>query len=168
MNIRDIGEELVAAYAELRHFLLRRMRNADDAADLAQSSFERVYAHALATPVSAPRALLFHTARNLCIDHARHQAVARGWLEECSALDADAMAPSTEHIVSQRQLAERVAACLEQLPVRRREVFLLSRAYGYTRAEIAGHLGITEAAVAKHMVRATIDCARVLGESGVS
>lgn len=162
MNIRDIGDELVAAYAELRTFLTRRLRNADDAADLAQSSFERVYAHALAGPVSAPRALLFHTARNLCIDHARHHAVARNWLDERSALDVDDMAPSTEHVVSQRQLAERVANCLEQLPARRREVFLLSRAYGYTRAEIAGRLGITEAAVAKHLVRATIDCVRVL------
>lgn len=164
MTIREITEELLGAYGELRRFLVRRLRNADDAADLAQSSFERVYAHALAAPVSCPRALLFHTARNLCVDHVRHEAVARAFFDERSVLDADATAPSIEHILAQCQLAERVAECLQQLPTRRREVFLLSRAYGYTRQEIAARLGITEAAVAKHLVRATLDCARVLND----
>ena len=53
MNLAQIGSELVAAYAELKHFLLRRLRNADDAADVAQASFERVYAYALAAPVAS-------------------------------------------------------------------------------------------------------------------
>lgn len=168
MNIKEIGDELLAAYAELRQFLLRRLRNAEDAADVAQSSFERVYAHALAGPVSSPRALLFHTARNICIDHARHHAVTRAWLEEHSALNADDAAPSVEHIVAHRQLVERVLECLQQLPTRRREAFILFRAYGYSRREIAARLEITEAAVAKHVVRATLDCARVLSGIGAS
>jgi RNA polymerase sigma-70 factor (ECF subfamily) len=162
MNIKDVGDELVAAYAELRRFLARQLRNTDDAADVAQSSFERVYAHALAGPVSSPRALLFHTARNICIDHSRHHAVARAWLEEHMALNGEDTAPSVEHVVAQRQLVERVFVLLQQLPERRREVFLLFRAYGYSREEIAARLGITEAAVAKHVVRATLDCARVM------
>jgi RNA polymerase sigma factor (sigma-70 family) len=168
LNIQEICDELLAAYDELRHFLSRRLRNADDAADVAQSSFERVYAHALAAPVSSPRALLFHTARNICIDHARHHAVARAWLEENAALKADDCAPSVEHLVVQRQLAERVLECLQQLPARRREAFILFRAYGYSRQEIAARLDITEAAVAKHIVRATLDCARVLSGIGAS
>lgn len=166
MNLTEIGIELLAAYAELKTFLLRRLHNADDAADVAQSSFERVYAHALAaptaSPVTSPRALLFHTARNICIDHARHHAIAHAWLEDRTALNTEDCAPSVEHIVAQQQLAERVFECLQQLPARRREVFLLFRAYGYTREEIAARLDITEVAVAKHVVRATLDCARVM------
>ncbi len=42
------------------------------------------------------------------------------------------------------------------------QVFLLFRAYGYSRAEISEKLGITEAAVAKHLVRATLDCSHAL------
>jgi RNA polymerase sigma-70 factor (ECF subfamily) len=53
---------------------------------------------------------------------------------------------------------------MEQLPPRRREVFLLFRAYGHTRAESAQRLNITEMAVAKHLLRATIDCSRVFAE----
>ncbi len=168
MNIKEIGDELLAAYDELRRFLAGRLRNADDAADVAQSSFERVYAHALAGPVTSPRALLFHTARNICIDHARRGAIARAWLEEHADLSANDAAPSVEHVVAHRQLVERVFECLQQLPARRREVFLLFRAYGYTREEIAARLEITEAAAAKHVVRATLDCARVLNGIGTS
>lgn len=163
-HIRQISDELLEAYGELKRFLANRLRNAEDAADVAQSSFERVYAHALAAPVASPRALLFSAARNLCIDLARHRTIARAWLDERIALDAAESAPSVEHLVAQRQRIERVVACLEELPARRREVFLLARVYGHTRQEIAARLSITEAAVAKHLVRATLDCARVLAD----
>jgi RNA polymerase sigma-70 factor (ECF subfamily) len=168
LNIHEVAQELLSAYAELKRFLSQRLRNADDVADVAQSSFERVYVHALASPVASPRALLFHTARNLCIDHARRNAIARAWIEERAALDVGNAVPSVEHVVIQRELAERVFECLEQLPARRREVFLLFRAYGYSREEIAKRLDITEAAVAKHLVRATLDCARVLNRLDAS
>jgi DNA-directed RNA polymerase specialized sigma24 family protein len=50
---------LLAAYTELHHFLARRLDNPHDAADVEQSSFERVYVQALAASVTSPRALLF-------------------------------------------------------------------------------------------------------------
>lgn len=158
--MNQLTDDLIAAYAELRRFLLRRLGNPDDAADVAQSSFERVYAHALASPIASPRALLFRTARNICIDEARHRAVARAWAEERANLDADSSAASAEEVAAHRQLVERVAERLAQLPARRREVFLLYRAFGHSRQAIAQRLGITESAVAKHLVRATLDCAR--------
>ncbi|MEX0803697.1 MAG: sigma-70 family RNA polymerase sigma factor [Candidatus Binatia bacterium] len=155
-----IIEELLTAYTELSRFLSRRLRNPHDAADVAQSSFERVYTHALAAPIAAPRALLFRTAQRICIDRARHDAVVRGWVEEHSTFIADAVVPSVEHSVMQRQLMELVSRRLKAMPPRRRQVFLLFRAYGYSRQEIATRLGITDAAVAKHVVRATLECAR--------
>lgn len=162
--LKHIVDDLLAAYGDLRAFLARELRNADDAADVAQSTFERALVHATVAPVNSPRALLFRTARNLCIDRARHRLVAQAWIEERLAIDVDAAAPSAEQVVEQRQLVQRIAAHLEQLPARRREVFLLFRVYGYSRQEIALRLNITEAAVAKHMVRATVDCARCFAE----
>jgi RNA polymerase sigma-70 factor (ECF subfamily) len=159
--LKQITEELLQAYTDLRRYLTRELRNAEDAADVAQSSFERTLVHVAANPVTSPRALLFRTAQNLCIDRARHQKIVRGWANERSALDAELCAPSAEHVVAQLQLVRRVAAQLEALPPRRREIFLLFRVYGHSRQDIALQLGISEAAVAKHLVRATLDCARV-------
>ena len=66
--------------------------------------------------------------------------------------------------MAQQRVLARVVETLEKLPPRRRDVFLLFRAYGHTRAEIATQLDITEMAVAKHLLRATIDCSRVFAE----
>ena len=164
----DLLRDLLLHYRDLRRHLTHKLRNADDAADIAQTSFEQVYQHAMrparAAEIQSPRALLFHVAHNLCIDHARRRQVAQAWADERTALSAMAAAPSSEHVVAHRQLVERVFNQLEQLPPRRREVFLLFRAHGHTQTEIAQRLNITEAAVAKHVVRATLDCARVFAE----
>lgn len=174
--MHDLVEELVKHYKDLRRHLTRELRDAEHAADIAQSSFERVYAHALALndlppeaensgpKIGSPRALLFRAARNLCIDAARHRQVVQEWGRERSQVDAAMAAPSSEYIMAQRQVLERVMQTIEKLPPRRREVFLLFKAYGYTHAEIAARLGITEMAVAKHLVRAALDCAKTLAE----
>lgn len=162
-------EELLHAYRELRCYLTTRLRNAEDAADIAQSSFERVYAHAIpltgiAMHIESPRALLFRTASNICIDISRHKRIADAWAAERCAIQAQASVLSAQDHAEYRQMITKVASLLEQLPPRRRHVFLLFKVYGYSRQEIAAQLGISEAAVAKHLVRATISCANVLKE----
>lgn len=159
-SLQELTDELLAAYTELRDVLARRLGSAHEAADVAQASFERVYTHVLAASSTAPRALLFRTAQRICIDRARHQRIRHTWLEECAMLTTGVAAPAVEHIVVQRQLAELVVRRLAQLPARRREVFFLFHAHGYSRQEIAQRLGITEATIAKHLMRATLDCAR--------
>ena len=176
--MRDLVQELLAHYADLRRQLTRDLRDPHYAADIAQSSFERVYAHALkmnngiridAAPdgtqgsggIESPRALLFRVARNLCVDDARRRKVAQDWVSTHFNSGSRQVVPSCEFIASQQQVLARVVETLETLPPRRREVFLLFRAYGHTRAEIAQQLNITEMAVAKHLLRAAIDCSRV-------
>lgn len=171
--MRDLIQELVAHYGDLRRQLTRDLRDPHYAADIAQSSFERVYVHAMGlrasrsrevadADIESPRALLFRVARNLCIDDARKRKTAQEWTRQ--QLVVRHSAPSSEYLAAQRQVLTRVVQALEKLPPRRREVFILFRAHGYTRAEIAEQLNITEMAVAKHMVRATLDCSRVLAQ----
>jgi RNA polymerase sigma-70 factor (ECF subfamily) len=164
--VHDLIRDLLFHYRDLRHYLGSRLRNADDAADIAQTSFEQVYRHALGTealPIGSPRALLFRVAHNLCVDQARHRQIVQAWADERAHVGLFS-SPSSEHVAAHRQLIERVVQLLEQLPPRRRQAFLLFKAHGYTQTEIATRLGITEAAVAKHVVRATLDCARAFAE----
>eukprot|EP01035_Chromulina_nebulosa_P031135 gene31135-41482_t len=83
---------------------------------------------------------------------------------QAHAIGTHLVAPSSEFILAQQRVLARVVETMEKLPPRRRQVFLLFRAYGHTRAEIAQQLDITEMAVAKHLLRATIDCSRVFAE----
>ncbi|KQU66231.1 MULTISPECIES: RNA polymerase sigma factor [unclassified Rhizobacter] len=166
--MRELIQELVAHCADLRRQLTRELRDPQHAADIAQSSFERVYALALGdgprASIAAPRALLFRVARNLCIDEARHRQVVQSWAAQHAGSGLQTTAPSCEYVHAQRQVLRRVIGVLESLPPLRREVFLLFRAYGFTRTEIAARLALSEAAVAKHLVRAALDCSRVFAE----
>lgn len=156
-SFNSLTDELIAAYAELRRFLARRLGNAEDAADVAQSSFERAYKYVLSVPVASPRALLFRTAQNVCIDQSRRRQMEARVLATYSATTTTA-SPSTERVVSEREAIARIAAHLARLPRKRREVFTLVRVYGYTHAEVAEHMGLTIPAIEKHVVRATLDC----------
>lgn len=152
-------------YRELLAFVTGRVRCRHMAADLTQESYARVLAaEQRGEVVTDPRALLFTAARHLVIDAVRRRSVADGWAAEQAAL-LPPFAPSAEYTAAQRQVVRRVAACLEALPARRRDVFLMFRVYGHSRQEIARVLDISEAAVAKHVVRATLDCAAVLAEA---
>lgn len=170
--MRNLIHELLAHYADLRRQLTRELRDPHYAADIAQSSFERVYTQVLkgncgmspdggtrtSGTIESPKALLFKVARNLCIDEARKKKVASEWAGSQFATDMHSAAPSSEYLFAQRQMLDKVIRTLESLPPLRREVFILSRAHGYTRAEISAQLKISEVAVAKHLVRAGIGC----------
>lgn len=165
--MNNVVEELLACYGKLCRHLTRELRDSDTADDIAQHSFEKVYAKMLkegAAAIESPQALLFHTAHNIVIDFIRQRKHQQDYLDARMA-EAESLqnhAASAETIAMYRQLMERVIDRLEQLPGRRRDVYVLFRVYGYTRAEIAERLSITEAAVAKHVVRATLDCASAL------
>jgi RNA polymerase sigma factor (sigma-70 family) len=156
MKLDRVVDELLACYGELRAHLRGRLRNADDVADVAQATFMQVYAHALAAPVDSPRALLYRTAHNLCIDRHRRAGTEAAALQTWTLLQPED-APCTERAAAARQALAQVAARLMRLPRLRREVFVLVRVYGHTHAEVCTQLGLSREAVEKHIVRATLD-----------
>jgi RNA polymerase sigma factor (sigma-70 family) len=156
MPMRQVVHDLLACYTELRRHLQHRLRNADDAADLAQSSFVQAYAFALAAPVDNPRALLFQTARHLSIDQFRRRSVEaevlQAWFDR-----AETLAPSAEQVAAGRQQLQRLLERVEAMPPLRREVFVRVRVHGQTHLEVIEALGLTAAAVEKHIARAVYD-----------
>ncbi|WP_219856625.1 RNA polymerase sigma factor [Pseudomonas capeferrum] len=96
--------DLLAHYSDLRRYLCGRLRNPDDATDIAQSSFAQAYAHALDGPVINARTLLFQAARNLCIDQYRRRSTELAALEDWLAR-ADLLSLSVEEIMIARAVA---------------------------------------------------------------
>jgi len=165
--LKQLSEELVAAYGDLRRFLTRQLGDRDLAADLAQTSFERTYAYVASTPVASPRAVLFRTARNLCIDKFRRDRLVQ-W-ESLDAQEVDAAVPrgpvqerSPEHVALDRNMLDHVGAVIDGLPPRCREAFVLSRVHGLSHEEVARELGITRSAVEKHVMRGLHACRALL------
>lgn len=137
-------------YRELLGFLANKVRDRDDASDLAQESFARVYtAKRSGTVVRDPRAFLYTTARNLLTDHFRRgqaggQSVAADADDDALELDnfAGPQQFEPEHALASRQRFEMIAAVVDSLPPRCREAFILVKFDGLTHAETAARMGI--------------------------
>src|SRR5687767_5351199 len=79
----------------LQSWLLRRLGNACDAAEIAQDVFVRILARRADVQAREPRAYLSTIARGLVIDHWRRAELERAWLETLAVL-GPAEVPSPE------------------------------------------------------------------------
>lgn len=151
-----VADELLAHYTDLRRYLGSRLRNPDDAADIAQSSFAQAYAHALNAPVINARALLFQAARNLCIDQFRRRSRELAALEDWLTR-ADGLTPSVEEILIAREQLQQLITRIERMPRLRREVFVRVRLHGQSHRQVCDELQLSAKAVELHIGRAVFD-----------
>lgn len=117
--------------------------DAETAADLTQDTFVKVLTSQPSETARShnPKAYLYQAARNLGIDHNRHERV----LVRVDLSDEDFAAiadpsPSAETLVYDRQKLRLVEAALAELPRRVREAFELHRMGEMTIAEVARQL----------------------------
>ncbi|MGE4334818.1 MAG: RNA polymerase sigma factor [Pigmentiphaga sp.] len=158
-------------YQELIGFCLRMTRSRDAAEDAVQETYVRVLAAQEAGRESrAPRALLYRTARNLLIDGHRRDAV-RGMADPAGPHEApDTLAApgcfEPEAAMMAEQTARAVVACIQALPPRCRQAFVLYRFDGLSQAEVAQRMGISRKMVERHVKLGMMACRQALELEG--
>jgi RNA polymerase sigma-70 factor (ECF subfamily) len=111
------------------------------------------------TPVVNEEAFLRHTAHNLSIDqHRRNRPDLRKEvpiedIDEQNALIAPESTP--EDTIEAQQRLNRIKAVLDAVSLRTREIYFAHRA-GYSYAEIAAHMNISNITIKRHMARALL------------
>lgn len=160
---------LTRYYRELLNFLTGKVADRATAADLAQESYARVLAaESGGSKAADTRALLYQTARNLVIDHYRHQGVrasvgmAGGDAQQPAEVDAQ-LGPAglePEAALASKQGVAALVAAIGALPPRCREAFLLHRFEGLSYAQIAAQMGISVKMVEQHLKNALDACER--------
>ncbi|MEM9621437.1 MAG: sigma-70 family RNA polymerase sigma factor [Pseudomonadota bacterium] len=149
----------------LRGWLHRHLGCSETAADLAQDTFLRLMrrAPAQAQSLREPRAYLSSMARGLLFNHWRRQALEKAYLDTLANQPEPIVASPEEQQLIIDTLA-RLAAVVDGLSDRDRQVFLLARLDGLKYKEIADALGISVNVVQKAMGRAMLNCYSVLYE----
>jgi RNA polymerase sigma-70 factor (ECF subfamily) len=132
----------------------------DDAEDVAQQTFERLWERRDAWQVEeSALPLILRLTRNRSLDQLRRRAAR----ERANANFPPPRSPLTpEAILEQRELRALVTKTVDSLPERRREVLLLARMQGLTRNEIAEVMDISPQTVANHLQLAMDDVRRLL------
>jgi len=147
-------DELMGRYKRpVVNFIFRMLGNADDADDVAQEVFVRVY-QKLDTyrPATKFSTWLFALARNAAIDRLRWRA--RHPTESIDPESPLASPTDTAEEVGAREIGALIAAAVAELPEDQRTVLVLAEYQGMSHAEIAAVMRCSEKSVESRLYRA--------------
>lgn len=153
-HARWFAEEVYPHGPSLKTYLRGAFPAMSDVEDVVQESYLRVWRARLAQPLRSSRGFLFRVARHLALDLVRRQRVSPiDPVQDFGALRVVDQAVDVAEFAAACDDLELLAAALESLPPRRREVMLLRKLEGLSQKEIAARLGLSELTVQVHIVR---------------
>lgn len=151
-----LAQHVLPHEGALRAWLQRRSSPGLDTDDVVQEAYAVLAGLDSVAHVHNPRAYLHSVAHRIVLTHLRRARIVR--IEAMAELDElDVLvdeAPSPERQVADRQELRRVAALIENLPVKCREAFRMRKVEGLPQREIARRMSVTEGTVEKHIGRA--------------
>jgi RNA polymerase sigma-70 factor (ECF subfamily) len=147
---RESFSQLVQAHQHRVVQLASRLLSPEQAEDVAQDAFIRVYRAAGSfKPQAKFTTWLYRIVVNLCHDQRRK------WkLRLSSTEDIDPAAPTEASAVETDEMIGRVHAAMDQLPDRQRAALTLYRFEGLSYREVAAAMELSESAVESLIVRA--------------
>ena len=153
----------------LRSYLRARFPFAPDIDDVVQESFLRLWKVRMAQPVRYAKALLFKVARHLVIDSARRNLVSPidrvTDLAALPVIDEGRLGPA--EAACKRDEVVLLAAAIDSLPARCREILILRKLRGVPQKAIAAQLGLSEQTVQVQVSRGVRRCEDYLKSHGV-
>jgi RNA polymerase sigma-70 factor (ECF subfamily) len=149
---RDHNQELV-------RFLQVKLRDEGEAKEVAQEAYVRLLQLEDTGAVSFLRAYLFRIAANLAFDRLNSRKRIQYDAGEPDGHLAQATDPlDVERVVLAAEELGVFLACLDELPPKCRQVFLLHRLRKLGTQQVAAQLNISDRMVRKHIARALIYC----------
>ena len=149
----------------LYHFIFKLTRNNSDTQDILQETYSRLWERLSDIDISLDvLPLLLTYARNCFIDHLRKRERDKLFLGQLSADAADIEAAAAELSLDLRDREDSLRVSLEQLPAKRRQIFVLVKEQGLSHKEVADQLGIAVGTVEKqvglslHFLRKELNC----------
>lgn len=123
------------------------------AEDIVQHAFVRLWESNYVIPQGdGARALLYRVVRNLALNELRRDRIRGDWASSQWIDEPEAIA--SDELVERLELRTAIEAAVDQLPLRRREIFVLSRFHELSNDEIARVLEISPQTVANQLVAA--------------
>ncbi len=144
--IADLFEEQATP---LLKYLTARFKNVDEAKEVAQEAWLRVFRLDHPEELENAKAFLFQTASNLSIDRIR-----RASLERSHDVMAEEPVQSVEATVAAQETLRTIETSLYDLPTKCRQAFVMHRQKNMSYPVIAEQLGVSTSMVEKYIIQA--------------
>jgi|WetSurMetagenome_2_1015567.scaffolds.fasta_scaffold29819_2 RNA polymerase sigma-70 factor, ECF subfamily len=137
-------------YPHIRYFIFGMLKTDEDANDLSQEVFIKVWRHReQMTQVKSFGSYLFVLTRNLIYDYFSEKRILNSELNERLEIEDKFNTPYENLLVC--SLKEKVDDLIDLMPAQRKQIYCMSREKGLSNAEIADRLKITKKTVENHL-----------------
>ena len=139
--------------------------------DVAQQAFLNYAALGPTDTIVNARAFLYRTARNIVLNHRKHEQIGRRFLEtnpDPKDIRDDRDDFNPEVVLLGREGCNVIEEVIRAMPARRRQMLLLNRIEGITYAEIGRRMGHSESAVRKQVALAIRECGAALAHASTA
>ncbi len=153
--VADIYTEM---YDAVRRYISKRIgeERREDAEDLAQDTFVQLLCTGAELDRERLPRLVYTVARNKAIDYLRRHSGIRA-AREYFSLRGGGLSETTEEQVAVREIARAEERCLQNMPERMAEVFILYVHHGFSVKDISERCDISPRTVENHIFRARRD-----------
>ena len=151
---KRVFDELFDLNSEsLRNYLYYQCGNLQQAEDLAQEAFIKLWNNCKKVLFEKARGFLFAVAKNAFYNEVEHQKVV---LKYAKLPHKNTDSETPEFQLEEKEFMDRLQKAIADLPEGQREVFLLNRMDQMTYKEIAQSLDVSQKAVEKRMHKALV------------
>lgn len=146
MTVRDFEKHFRRMYLPLGMYAMRIVGDADDAEDIVEDTFVRVWQSVSeGMEVANFDAFMYRSVRNRCVSFLRSKVEHE---------DVAAIPDISEEVIDTSLRDAAVWRAIDDLPEKCREIFLMSKRDGLSNAEIAEELDISIKTVKNQMTKA--------------
>lgn len=143
----------------LRNFLLYKTGSEQEAEDLVQDAFLKLWDNCAKVAPEMARRWVFRVAENLFLNKVEHSKVVLKFQRRSAREEPTVSSP--QDLLEEKEFKDKLDRAIAGLPPGAREVFILNRIDGKKYKEIAEMLGISVKAVEKRMHRALVDLRKI-------
>ncbi len=146
----------------LRNYIFYKFGDAEQADDVVQESFIRLWNNCAKVTLDTAKGFLFKIATNLSTSLKRSEKVHLKYTER--AVKTDKNEESPEYIILEKEFMDKLTNAISSLPDKQREVFLMNRIEKKTYKEIAEISGVSVKAIEKSMHKALVKLRKTIGD----
>lgn len=139
----------------LRNFLIYKFGNEEQAEDIAQEAFIKLWQNCADVPLEKAKSYIYTIANNSSLNIIAHQKVKLNYQKTNTTKDRSNENP--EFLLEEKQFKDKLLLAIENLNETQRVAFLMHRIDGKKYAEIADELSISVKAVEKRIHIALVE-----------